>query len=249
MVPVESGTNFGLSMKLKILSWNIWTAGNFETVINFIKDSNADIVGLQEVVSDDSSRDIIGEMKKLGYEGVFKAALKKSKSFPGKVYTDGPAVFSKHKIVNSESYFDLSEKDNRAAVKIEVEIDRKIVSVLSTHLLHTHQKPSEIQEMQVKNLLSHTPDEKAIVMGDFNATPESVAIQTMKMKLSDADPQSQPTWSLYPEGCPVTCRPESVSIRLDYIFTTKDLKTSSFKVESSKASDHLPVTATLYFKS
>ena len=78
-------------------------------------------------------------------------------------------------------------------------------------------------------------------MGDFNATPDSAVIQKMRNVLNDSDPLSTPTWSVYPEGCK-TCHPLDVNTRLDYIFTTKDIKTSEFHVEHSKASDHLPVS-------
>ena len=78
-------------------------------------------------------------------------------------------------------------------------------------------------------------------MGDFNATPESPVIKSIQKVLVDSDPSSTPTWSVYPEGCRI-CNPQKLDTCLDYIFTSIDLKTSSFKVEESKASDHLPIS-------
>ena len=78
-------------------------------------------------------------------------------------------------------------------------------------------------------------------MGDFNATPESETIRKMSEVLVDTDPTSAPTWSVYPAGC-LVCNPQAIDTRLDYIFTTPDIKTSSFKVEQSKGSDHLPIS-------
>lgn len=78
-------------------------------------------------------------------------------------------------------------------------------------------------------------------MGDFNAMPESKTIAKVKEVLIDADSRNQPTWSVYPAGCP-ECNPQKVDIRLDYIFTTKDIHARSYWVESSKGSDHLPVS-------
>ena len=58
----------------------------------------------------------------------------------------------------------------------------------------------------------------------------------------DTDLNNQPTWSMYPEGCSI-CNPQKVDVRLDYIFTTKDIKTLFYHVENSKGSDHLPIAA------
>jgi len=94
-------------------------------------------------------------------------------------------------------------------------------------------------------LINILPKEHTIVMGDFNATPESATIQTMKQGMFyDTDQASIPTWSVYPEGCHI-CNPQAVDIKLDYIFASKDMRTSSFNVGESGASDHLPISALL----
>ena len=154
--------------------------------------------------------------------------------------SDGPAVFSKYPIRAKETHL-LSEENARAAVRADIEIEGKIIHVFSTHLIHTHQKDSPLQEAQVEKLISLVPKENSIVMGDFNATPHSTAIQKMKKVFTDTDSASKPTWSVYPEGCS-TCKPQAIDTRLDYIFTTPDIATDSFKVENSDASDHLPVS-------
>lgn len=76
-------------------------------------------------------------------------------------------------------------------------------------------------------------------MGDFNALPKSSVIQSMRSALIDSDPTSNPTAFLYPADC---CNIQSVEIRLDYIFVTRDIKVYDFKVLNSKASDHLPIS-------
>lgn len=224
-------------MTLKVLSWNIWIDGYFDQVTDFLRTSNADIVGLQEVVSDDPKRGIIDFLEKLGYQHVFDPV---EHTWGGKIYRDGPAIFSKYKILKSETYV-LSQKDKRAAVKADIVVGAKTLHVFSTHLIHTHQKDSEEQNIQVSNLIKKLPTEHTILMGDFNATPESSAIKSMQKVLVNSDPSSTPTWSVYPEGCRI-CNPQKLDTCLDYIFTSKDLKTSSFKVEESKASDHLPIS-------
>ena len=224
-------------MQLKVLSLNIWIDGYFDQVANFLKASEADIIGLQEVLSDDPKRDVISFFTNLGYQHIF-APIKKT--WGDEVWSDGPAVFSKYKFQESETYI-LSEKDDRAAARADILIENELLHVFSTHLIHTHQQQSNVQEEQGLNLIKKLPSERTIVMGDFNATPNSAVIRSMKNVLVDSDPTSQPTWSVYPKGC-VICNPQKTDTRLDYIFTSKDLKTSNFKVENSKASDHLPIS-------
>ena len=223
-------------MQLKVLSWNIWISGYFDQISDFLKKSDADIIGLQEVQADDTERDVIGFLTKLGYEHVFVPVPKTGK----RRVNDGPAVFSRHGILNSETYT-LSETDSRCAVRADVQIGDKTLHVFSAHLLHTHQKQSDVQDEQVESLLRLLPHERTILMGDFNAIPESSVIQKMGSTLTNTDPSFKPTWSAYPEGCS-ECLPQSMDIRLDYIFTTTDLETHSPEVGDSKGSDHLPIS-------
>ena len=200
-------------MKYKILSWNVWINGYFDKVTEFLKMAQADIIGLQEVVDNDPKRDVINMLSKLGYEYAFGSV---EHSWGGKVYRDGPAVFSKHKIIKTETYI-LSEKDKRVAVRADILVGDETLHVLSTHLIHTHQKGSEEQDIQVSNLIKKLPSERTILMGDFNATPQSSVIKSMQKVLVNSDPSSTPTWSVYPEGCRI-CNPQKLDTCLDYIY-------------------------------
>ena len=223
-------------MQLKILSWNIWYDGNFIEISKFLAEFDADIIGLQEVVPDDPTRDIIGFLKKLGYQYAIAPILTIKKNGG----TMSNAIFSKYPIVSHEAYV-LSKTSVRKALRADIKVEEKILHVFTTHLLHTHQQSSEIQELQAENLIKVLPKERTIVMGDFNATPESNTIKKMSGVLENTDLSLIPTWSVYPEGCPI-CNPEKINIRLDYIFTSKDIKINSPMVHQSKGSDHLPIS-------
>lgn len=227
-------------MQLKILSWNIWYDGNFDEIIKFLASFDADILGLQELVPDDPTRDTIGFLKKLGYYHVF-APVKTIKK-DGRTMSN--AVFSKYPIVSNEIYM-LSEVDSRNALRVDIKIREIILHVFSTHLLHTHQQLSKTQKIQVENLIKVLPKEKAVVMGDFNASPESLVIQKMRAHLKDSELRPVPTLNASFFDCPV-CNPQEIKeTRLDYIFTTKDIKTSSFKVHKAMGSDHLPISVVI----
>lgn len=227
-------------MQLKILSWNIWYNGYFDEVSKFLAESDADIIGLQEVVLDDPARDTIGYLAGLGYKHTFAPALKVEKD--GRTF--GNAIFSKYEITGVKIHI-LSETDSRNAVRADINLGKKTLHVFSTHLLHTHQQTSETQEFQMENLIKVIPQANTVVMGDFNATPESVVVKKMQEALLSANPDPIPTLNVDLFDCP-GCDSQAVpSTRLDYIFTTKDIKTRLFKVHQSKGSDHLPISVVI----
>lgn len=226
-------------MKLNILSWNIWFDGHFDAVASFLEKSDADIIGLQEVVPNDSSRDTIGFLSQRGYNHVAAPVLMIDRD--GRIMAN--AIFSKHKILHAKTH-NLSDTNTRNALQADIQAGNRLLHVFTTHLFHTHQKPSEIQDEQARNLLKVLPRERVILMGDFNATPKSDTIKKMKEMLLDTDPSEQPTWSVYPEGCP-TCNPQKIDTRLDYIFVSKDLQAGGCSVGKSKGSDHLPISVTV----
>jgi endonuclease/exonuclease/phosphatase family metal-dependent hydrolase len=231
-------------MDIKIVSWNIWCDGHFDQIAEFLKGCNADIIGLQEVLSHSKQIPVVDLLTSLGYTHAYGQAFTMSLA-NGKTEEMGNAVFSKYPIVGSTVHA-LSEEKKRIAVQADINVSGTVLHVFSTHLVHSHQQPSEIQELQAETLIKALPKEKTIVMGDFNATPDSNAVKQMRSALVDTDPSSAPTWSVYPEGCP-ECKPQKIDTRLDYIFATADIKISSPKVESSKGSDHLPISVVVSF--
>ena len=221
---------------MKILSWNIWFKSQFDDVKKFLDTSNADILALQEVTPGDRSRDVISFLAERGYRHVYAPAFTTS---DGREV--GNAIFTKHQIVDSKIH-NLPDAATRNVLQADIKMGNSIYYFFTTHLLHAHLEPSELQESQADTLLQVVPAERSIVCGDFNATPESAAIKKINSALVNADPSSQPTWSLSVEGCHV-CRRAELDICFDYIFATPDVKLSEFKVEPALGSDHLPVSA------
>jgi len=227
-------------MQLKILSWNIWYDGYFDQISEFLGTSGADIIGLQEVVPDDPTRDTVGYLTKLGYYHVLAPVLKIEKD--GRTMSN--AIFSKYPILESETYV-LSGIDSRNAVRADVKVGETIIHVFNTHLLHTHQRPSETQDIQADNLVKALLPTHTIVMGDFNATPDSAAIGKIRKTMVDANSVPTPTLNVRLFDCS-ECDPRTiVDTQLDYIFTSKDIKTDSFTVYDAKGSDHFPISAVI----
>ncbi len=237
-------------MKLKLISWNIWGGTHLDEVVRFLKSADADIIALQEVVEIETGNTAEIIAKELGYECTHGIQMHLPRKFLPK-YADeegtvkfGTAILSKYPIVKGEPV-DLSPEASRIATKANILVGEKIFHVVSLHLKHSHyQQPLAIQDVQVKNLLSMLSAENTIVMGDFNAVPESSVIQKMSESLVQTDMTNTPTWPLYVEGCSCADGSEP-KFKIDYIFTTKDMQTISSETGITKASDHAPISATV----
>lgn len=227
-------------MTLKIVSWNIWEGKYLRDIVDLLKTTRADIIGLQEVVQEKSGKNNTAQIiaNELGYEFVYETDSQTKNE--GRILDRGNAILSKHKIVKSKTYT-LSKTDARAAIEADIAINDTTLHVFSTHLIHTHQKRTDTQNLQANNLVKVLPKTKTILMGDFNSTPESDVVKIITKTLKNTNTSNLPTWCLYPDGC-LVCQPKSVSFKLDYIFISHDLKSESFKVGSSKGSDHLPIS-------
>lgn len=223
---------------MKIVSWNIWGAKYLDRVVEFLKKAKADVIGLQEVLQEGHGNTAAYLAKLLDYDHVYSPALSYQEG--NNDITIGNAVLSKDKIVANKIHH-LSRQQDRIAVEAQIKTGNEFVNIFSTHLFHTCQKPSRIQEEQAKNLVRITNGRSSVLMGDFNALPESETIKIVSQHLINTDKNLLPTWSVYPEGCPI-CKPEGVKYKLDYMFISKDLKVKSFEVGTSKASDHLPIS-------
>ncbi len=237
-------------MRLKVLSWNIWCGTYLSDVISFLKQEQPDIIALQEVLEEENGNIALTIAKELGYECVYALGMQMPAKFlnnssisPETLISFGNAVLSKYPIVSSATH-DLPQGENkRPMIQADIKVGDRVLHAFSLHLKHSHQQPLEMQNKQADMLLTVIPAEASIVMGDFNCLPDSYPIQTVSKSLTDTEPgAATPTWCNYIGGCSV-CKIDTVIHKLDYIFTTRDISSSSFTVTDSRASDHLPVSA------
>lgn len=235
-------------MIIKILSWNIWFGTYLDKVTEFLKNSDADIVGLQEVTqTPDGKKNIATNLaQKLGYSYVYATGMDLRPY--GKEFVMGNVILSKYPIIASKTHI-LSKTDSRIAIQADIDIKGKILHAFSTHFLHTHQQPSIIQEEQAHTLVSVLPKDNTIVMGDFNATPESKTVAIIQKKFQKADGENNtPTWSVYQRTEECCKEIAHVVVRLDYIFVTSDIHVRKSSIEQSDGSDHLPISAEVVIK-
>jgi len=227
-------------MVIKFLSWNIWCGKNLAEITSFLENNEFNIIALQEVLDAEGVNTADHLASILGMQYTYATGNTKKEN--GKTLNVGNAVLSKFPIITKSAH--ILSTQGRVATQADIKVGHQIIHVFSTHLVHTHQQASPLQEVQAENLVKILPKEKTILAGDFNALPNSNAIHKVNAVLKNTDIKNQPTWCLYPEGCE-TCKLGQVEHKLDYIFTTPDFHLKYTKVEESKASDHLAISATL----
>ena len=101
----------------------------------------------------------------------------------------------------------------------------------------THQEQVEI----LKDFIKQSPY-PVILAGDFNSVPNSYEYYTISDILQDCFLEAG-------NGFSTSFHDYKFPIRIDYIFSSKELKPLSYKVDrTKKLSDHYPVMATFSLK-
>ena len=226
---------------LKIVSFNI-KSGTFgrEKIYDYLENSGADLLVGQEygsefnvpgypyrtngaaIVATNSKTEIL-KMKSLDTRGNGNAIYTDVK-FKGKIIRViniylNPFSFDKAKVKPSES-FDKNET--------------KIKYILRTLIptFKIHQKEIDV----VREAIDASPY-PVIVAGDFNAVPNSYEYYTIAKNLTDA-------FVAVGRGSSTSFHDYKFPIRIDYIFTSKEIKPIRYRVDRSvKLSDHFPVIA------
>jgi endonuclease/exonuclease/phosphatase family metal-dependent hydrolase len=227
---------------VRVMDYNLHDAANTdgrvdpEELARQIETSRADIVGLQEV-----SRGwlVWGGMDMLTW-------LSQRLDMP---YVWGPtadeqwgnAILSRYPIKDVE-FYKLPPEDVlllRGYIWAEIDIDGFILTIVDTHFSEKDDQDF-IRATQSSEILATWNGHPAtVIMGDFNALPDSQAITLMlEAGLVDISREigDQPSYTYY------SANPDH---QIDYIFVTPDLGYSDFIIPDTQASDHLPLTVTI----
>ena len=234
-----------LPMKtINVISWNIFAGKDIPGVIRLLKKENPDFIALQEILAekDGSNNQAAVIAEALGYTYIFASAHMLN---PGGSYVLdyfgierdmqwGNALVSRLPFKSSRTHR-LSENLGRIMIEGCVDVEGEVLNLFSTHLVGgDEERHDAVRLEQARSLVALIPKNRSIIMGDFNAPPESPVISVLKDVVENTDPT-----------------PPFVSTRkgqkIDYIFTTADIHTRSHDTFASQASDHLPVGAELSF--
>ncbi|CAN7480895.1 endonuclease/exonuclease/phosphatase family protein [Paenibacillus sp. LjRoot153] len=244
----------GKETAIKVMEYNIHHAEGTDDILNLnriadvIKTSGADIIGLQEVDNHFSARSDFEDQAKwlanyLGMHYMFAANLDYdplNEGEPRRQY--GTVVLSKYPILSSENHL----LDNTQYPAEQRGLAKTVINVRGNHInfynTHLDNKRAEQRDIQVNEILDIVNQDKgtSILVGDFNATPDSREILKMSAQYKDVFAElglNDAYTSYYYSDKP--------NRRIDYIYTSDDVKINAGNVIDTNAADHLPITADL----
>ncbi|WP_408007688.1 endonuclease/exonuclease/phosphatase family protein [Pseudalkalibacillus sp. A8] len=241
-------------MELKIMTFNIRHGKgmdknhNLQRISQVLKNSKADIIGLNEVDKEFSKRsefvdqaEWIAKDLNMGY--VFGPSITRRGKKEGDIRQYGSAILTRFPIITSDNYpFDFLPRivEDRSLLKVIVEIEKREVAIYITHLSFApflHSKQTEFILERV------TQDVKpSVIMGDWNMKPYSSSWKLVTEQLKDTWEEQQGNG-----GSGYTFPSRRPRMKLDYIFMNDFFEVLEAKVveTNSKASDHLPLSTTL----
>ncbi len=232
---------------MKIMTFNTQHLADFygsgkvdiQKYADYIKESGADVVGLNEIRSYSAARPefenqtaILATLSDMPY--CFFAQAIRNVPY-------GNAIVSKlciKEVQNIEipdpdpKMFDNPDYETRCILKAKLE------NGLTIMVSHFGLNPDE-HENAAKTVMENLEDEKCILMGDFNVLPNSHILDPIRAKMKDtADLFTQPLLS-FPADVPER--------KIDYIFATPDIEVVSADIPALVLSDHRPYIAEINF--
>jgi len=259
--PAASAAPAGFSrdVPLRVMNYNIHTGIGSEGTLDLartasvIRDSGADVVGLEEVdVHWDARsdfRDQARDLARMLHMGVFFAPIydlpPATDGAPRRQY--GVAVLSRFPILRAENHLltRLSTQDPNPVPapapgfpEVVVLAHGVPVHVYATHL--DYRAEPAVRELQVADtlrILADDPrDARQVLVGDLNAEPAAPELVPLWTRLTDAWTSAEPGLT-YPADVPAK--------RIDYVTTSPGVHVRGIRVIETLASDHRPVVADL----
>jgi endonuclease/exonuclease/phosphatase family metal-dependent hydrolase len=230
-----------LSPSLRVMTFNIQSGRHgLDAVARLIQEAQPDVVALQEV---DRFTDRAGNVDQVEglvrRTGLTHSHFFRTTSLHGGDY--GLAVLSRYPLSGlSFRGLPTNGAEPRGVGRAVVESPQGAVSLYVTHLSNLPFR-GRLREQQVRALLTFMGEGSgpALLCGDFNDGNGSAAVDAVRRVLEDAFARAgRGRDTTYPMGL----LPES---RLDYVFTTKELRAADAWVVREAASDHFPVVVDL----
>lgn len=236
----------GFKNKIRILSYNIkhgqTASGKIELkrIAEVINNVRPDVVAIQEVDSVTHRSGYINETAKLakltglvGYFGKYRS------HYQGGEF--GDAILSKYPLVNFKVIRANTSLDDvpRAYLFAKLKVNKNYpIYFCDVHLSHLIDKQTTIQAKELVNYWKKVLHKKPLIIaGDFNATPNSNAMQVLFKYFNVSNPAFKPTFSA-----------TNTIDKIDYILYPKNTnwKVIKFKrICKENASDHCAILSVL----
>lgn len=241
-------------MKVTVMTFNIHHGKGADgrldlgRIAGVIEESEADIIGLNEVDNGFSGRSGFADQlswlaERLKLHASYGPALTLSSRKNGSPRQFGNAVLSRFPIVETKNRAFFSPRigmaEGRAYLQAEVAVSSHILNIYVTHLsLHPLRHGKQLDAICRIAAEERGP---VIWMGDWNMRPGSRAWRKITAYLRDAA-------SAVPSSVGCTFPSHRPRLRLDHIFVNRHLQIETAEVVKlcPEASDHLPLKAILH---
>ncbi len=245
-----------MKMKMKLATYNICHCGNYENCqegddlpVNIartaeaIAEINADIIGLNEVYTAGEREDFCRQEEKLAkLAGYPYYAFAIGKAFDWA--TIGNAILSRYPIksvkkiavpapAEHERNVDENEwYEDRVLLCAEIDKNGENICVISTHFGLNPSEQRRIVDAVCKEI---DVREQVILMGDFNALPDSKILSPLYARLNSVAKEQGNAEYTFASYAPQR--------QIDYIFVPKTTKIKDYTVYKTRVSDHRPISA------
>lgn len=248
LITVFMACNGGAGMEdqesLSIMSYNIHRGQDADNqdqlkeIARFIKESGAEIVGLQEVDSVCYRSDQVDQAAVLGELTGMHYAFVRHFEFEGGAY--GQALLSKYPISNvvNQRLPIVSDPpgETRAFLTADVELPSGNKWTVGVAHLDYRSADSRVRQAKMAADILMESEHPSILLGDMNAEPGSETISVLRESFRDTQPDDSFT---FPDDHPIK--------KIDFIFIEKtyDFEVLEQKVFPVRYSDHLPVLSVI----
>jgi len=225
-------------MKLKIVSFNVQHFLNYVTrkidmdmFERVIRDMDADLIGLNEVYGSGPKGAQVQDMgARLGYHAYFAKAIDAEGEG---AYGNGLLSLYPLKSARVITVPDPVSQDGEGYYETRciLQADIDVPGGLQVNVVHMGLNPDE-QQSAVCTAVEHVAAKRAVLMGDFNMTPDDVLLMPLFSFLKD-------TAALF-DGEKLSFPSDDPEMKIDYILLTPDLTPVSADIPALVASDHRP---------
>lgn len=233
-----SGANDNMDepQSLTFLTFNIRSANDIngsvklEEIIEEIRETHADIIGLQEVERmmprsgyQDQAR-LIAEQ--LGYHFYYGGNI----NILGVQY--GNALLSKYPILEASNHKLPKEKlEPRGMIEADIDIDGTLLHVYVTHLgLNSVERNKQVN--YINDILSQR-EGNIILLGDFNNHPDSEEMSVLDNRMADSAAALNQL-----DHFTFAWKSPTPNVRIDRIYVSNHLELKYHEVQPSTVSDH-----------
>lgn len=233
-------------MKIQVMSYNTQHCLNFLTrkidyaiMADTIRNCGADIIGLQEMRDECAQAGYEAQAKilaeKLGYHFYFAEAIRFNGENPY-----GNALLSRYPITAAQTIPipdpAVKKYDGYYETRCLLKAHIAVGGGLDVLVGHFGLNPDE-HENAVATVVANLPEERCVLMGDFNMEPENPLLVPIRQRLDD-------TARLF-DGPRLSWPSDAPTVKIDYIFVSPDITVHAADIPAIVSSDHRPHTAAI----